>query len=206
MALSLLCQLGQLVSQNDEWHLVADQIDPNRYFGITVANGMIGLVSSPEPMKVKDVVLNGAYDNYLRGRVSNILKGFNFINMNLDVDGRRMNRGDISDYRQTLDMRNAELVTTYKVGTKLTVKHTLLALRHLPYSALSKVEITALEDTKITPMTVIEAPEMLQEVRNYYSEIDRPHVLIPLLTSVGKSPSGKHTVAASTSFIFEEKN
>ncbi len=206
LALSLLCQLGQLFSQNDEWHLVADQIDPNRYFGITVANGMIGLVSSPEPMKVKDVVLNGAYDNYLRGRVSNILKGFNFINMNLDVDGRRMNRGDISDYRQTLDMRNAELVTTYKVGTKLTVKHTLLALRHLPYSALSKVEITALEDTKITPMTVIEAPEMLQEVRNYYSEIDRPHVLIPLLTSVGKSPSGKHTVAASTSFIFEEKH
>ena len=63
MALSLLCQLGQLFSQNDEWHLVADQIDPNRYFGITVANGMIGLVSSPEPMKVKDVVLNGAYDN-----------------------------------------------------------------------------------------------------------------------------------------------
>ena len=61
-------------AQNDEWHLNARQIDPSHYFGITVANGMIGLVSSPEPMKVKDVVLNRAYDNYLRGRVSNILK------------------------------------------------------------------------------------------------------------------------------------
>ncbi|MFN0035114.1 MAG: hypothetical protein ACKVUS_08610, partial [Saprospiraceae bacterium] len=57
----------------DEWHIVADNVDPAKYYGITVANGMIGLVSSPEPMKVKDVVLNGAYDNYGRGRVSNIL-------------------------------------------------------------------------------------------------------------------------------------
>ena len=202
----LLCSSPLVFAQNDAWHITATDIDPSKYFGITVANGMIGLVSSPEPMKVKDVVLNGAYDNYLRGRVSNILKGFNFINMNLDVDGRRIGRSDISDYTQSLDMRNAELLTTYNVGDKLSVSHTLLALRHLPYSALSMVEIKAKKDVTITPMAVIEGPEMLQDVRNYYSEIDRPHVLIPLLTSVGKSPSGKYTVAASSSFIFEEKH
>ena len=188
----------------DAWHIVANNIDPANYYGITVANGMIGLVSSPEPMKVKDVVLNGAYDNYLRGRVSNILKGFNFVNMNLDVDGQRMGPKQISNYAQTLDMRHAELTTTFDVGDKLSVKHTLLALRHLPYSALTMVEITAKKDVTITPMAVIEAPEMLQDVRSFYAEIDRPHVLIPLLTSVGKSPSGKYIVAASSSFIFEE--
>jgi protein-glucosylgalactosylhydroxylysine glucosidase len=208
VALTLTAASAQNTSaaNADGWHIVADQIDPSKYFGVTVANGMIGLVSSPEPMRVKDVVLNGAYDNYLRGRVSNILKGFNFMNMNLDVDGRRMGRADISDYRQTLDMRHAELTTTYNVGDKLAVSHRLMALRHLPYSALSIIEITAKKDVTITPMSVIEAPEMLQDVRNYYAEIDRPHVLIPLLTSVGKSPTGKHTVAASTSFIFEEKH
>jgi len=195
-----------LSAQNDEWHINATNIDPSNYYGITVANGMIGLVSSPEPMRVKDVVLNGAYDNYLRGRVSNILKGFNFVNMNLDVDGRRVGRKDISGYTQSLDMRHAKLTTTFAVGDKVTVKHDLMSLRHLPYSALSMVEIKALKDVTITPMSVIEAPEMLQDVRNYYSEIDRPHVLIPLLTSVGKSPSGKYTVAASNSFIFEEKH
>lgn len=195
-----------LSAQNDEWHINATNIDPSNYYGITVANGMIGLVSSPEPMRVKDVVLNGAYDNYLRGRVSNILKGFNFMNMNLDVDGRRVGRKDISGYTQSLDMRHAKLTTTFVVGDKVSVKHDMMALRHLPYSALSMVEIKALKDVTITPMSVIEAPEMLQDVRNYYSEIDRPHVLIPLLTSVGKSPSGKYTVAASNSFIFEEKH
>ncbi|MBN8681200.1 MAG: glycoside hydrolase family 65 protein [Chitinophagales bacterium] len=165
---------------------------------------MIGLVSSPEPMKVKDVVLNGAYDNYLRGRVSNILKGFNFVNMNLDVDGRRIGRRDISNYRQTLDMQQAQLQTTFDVGDKLSVSHSVMALRHLPYCALTIVELKAKKEVTVTPMSVIEAPEMLQDVRNYYAEIDRPHVLIPLLTSVGKSPSGKYTVAASTSFVFEE--
>ena len=195
---------AQKTASPDAWHIVADNIDPAKYFGITVANGMIGLVSSPEPMKVKDVVLNGAYDNYLRGRVSNILKGFNFMNMNLDVDARRIGRADITGYKQVLDMRHAQLTTSYDVGDQLSVKQTLMALRHLPYSALSMVEITAKKDVTITPMAVIEAPEMLQDVRNYFAEIDRPHVLIPLLTSVVKSPTGKYTVAASSSFIFEE--
>ena len=202
----LFIHTSGLFAQNDAWHIVADNIDPANYYGITVANGMIGLVSSPEPMRVKDVVLNGAYDNYGRGRVSNILKGFNFVNMNLDVDGRRIGRKDISAYKQTLDMRGAQLTTTFNVGEQLSVTHRVMALRHLPYCALSMVEITAKKDVSITPASVIEAPEMLQDVRNYFSEIDRPHVLIPLLTSVGKSPSGKYTVAASTSFIFEEKH
>ena len=191
---------------SDTWKIVADNIDPANYYGITVANGMIGLVSSPEPMKVKDVVLNGAYDNYQRGRVSNILKGFNFVNMDLDVDGQRVGRGGISGYRQTLDMRQAQLTTTFDVGDKIAVSHSVMALRHLPFCALSIVEITAKKDVTITPMSVIEAPDILQDVRNYYAQIDRPHVLINLLTSVGKSPSGKYTVAASNSFVFEEKH
>ncbi|HRJ13862.1 MAG TPA: glycoside hydrolase family 65 protein [Saprospiraceae bacterium] len=206
--LALLFGVVQLSAQQDlsqsPWHIQARDIDPGRYFGITVANGMIGLVSSPEPMRVQDVVLNGAYDYYQRGRVSNILKTFNHLNMNLDVDGRRIGRRDIANYAQTLNMQTATLLTTFDVGDQLSVRHSTMALRHLPYTALSVVEITAKKDVTITPMSVIEAPTHLADVRNYYSEIDRPHVLIPLLTSVGKSPSGRYTVAASTSFIFEE--
>ena len=62
---------------DDTWTIHADTIDPANYYGVTVANGMIGLVSSTEPFKAKDVVLNGAFDLYGRGRVSNILKTFN---------------------------------------------------------------------------------------------------------------------------------
>lgn len=205
--LALLCIGGPLSAQDysqSPWHITANSIDPARYFGITVANGMVGLVSSPEPMKVKDVVLNGVYDYYQRGRVSNILKTFNHMNMNLEVDGFRIGRAHIADFRQSLDMQQAELVTSFRVGDKLTVTHRLMALRHLPFSAMSIVEVKALKDVRVTPMSVIEAPDHLGDVRNYYAEIDRPHVLIPLLTSVANSPSAKHRVAASTSFVFEE--
>ncbi|WP_445422159.1 hypothetical protein [Arsenicibacter rosenii] len=68
-------QTGYGQAVDPAWQIEAKDINPARYFGITVANGMIGLVSSPEPMKVKDVVLNGAFDTYGRGRVSNILTG-----------------------------------------------------------------------------------------------------------------------------------
>lgn len=189
---------------NPAWQIVAQTINPANYYGITVANGMVGLVSSPEPMKVKDVVLNGAFDTYGRGRVSNILKVFNFANMNLDVDGQRLGPRDISNYRQTLDMQKAALTTTFDYKDKVSIRQTMMALRHLPFSELTTVEITAKKDCEIMPMSVIESPENLKEVKNTYSEIDRPHVTIRLLTSVAKSPTGRHTIAASTSFIFEE--
>src|SRR5918993_789686 len=202
----LLLPFTAWAQENEGWTIEASKIDPSNYFGITVANGMVGLVSSPEPMKVKDVVLNGVYDYYQRGRVSNILKTFNHINMNLDVDGQRMTIRDISNYRQVLDMKKAMLTTTFTVGDKLSVKHTIMALRHLPYTTMAMIEIKADKAVTIIPMTVIEAPDHLTDVHNLYSEIDRPHVTIPLLTSVAKSPTGKHTLAASNSIIFSESH
>ena len=201
----LLLSSGVLFAQTSpDWKIESSPINPSNYFGVTLANGMIGIVSSPQPMRVQDVVLNGVYDYYQRGRVSNILKTFNHLNMNLDVDGMRTNQQNISNYNQVLDMQKATLTTTFNVGDKVSVKHSMMALRHLPYSAMATIEITAKKNVLITPMSVIEAPNHLIDVRNLYSEIDRPHVLIPLLTSVGKSPSGKHTVAVSNSFIFSE--
>jgi trehalose/maltose hydrolase-like predicted phosphorylase len=194
------------IAQDNAWTVASQDINPNHYFGVTVANGMIGIVSSPFPMKVNDVVLNGVYDYYQRGRVSNILKTFNHLNMNLDVDEKRVDVSGISNYRQVLDMKKASLTTTFDVGDKISVTHTMMALRHLPYTAMAIVEIFARKSATVTPMSVIEAPNHLIEVRNLYSEIDRPHVMIPLLTSVGKSPSGKHILAVSNSFIFEEEH
>ncbi len=190
----------------DAWTVQADSIDPNSYFGVTLANGVIGIVSSAEPMKVSDVILNGTYDYYQRGRVSNILKSFNHLNMNLDIDQRRISAKDTENYQQTLNMKTATLETSFEVPDKAEVTTSLRALRHLPYSSMIEVKITAISDIEITPMSVIEAPVHLNDVRNYYSEIDRPHVKIPLMTSVALSPSGRIKVAASNSFIFNESH
>ena len=68
----LLCVLLPLKAQNP-WVVEAEQIDASNYYGITVANGMLGVVSSPNPLEVGEVVLAGVYDKFGRGRVSNFL-------------------------------------------------------------------------------------------------------------------------------------
>lgn len=188
----------------DPWKIKAGKIDPANYYGITVANGMIGIVSAPEPFKVKNVVLAGAYDLYGRGRVSNFLNSFNLLNMYLEIDGRRIDAKNISNFKQELDMQHAAFTTTFDYADKATIKYTYFSLRQLPFTVLMDVSVTAKQAVNITSASVMEAPDALKEVQNYYNEIDRPHVTISLLTSTAKSPTGKMQLCASTSFLFSE--
>jgi trehalose/maltose hydrolase-like predicted phosphorylase len=188
----------------DPWKIKADKIDPANYYGITVANGMIGIVSAPEPFKVKNVVLAGAYDLYGRGRVSNFLNSFNLLNMYLEIDGKRIDAKNISNFKQELDMQHAAFTTTFDYADKATIKYTYYSLRQLPFTVLMDVSVTAKQAINITSASVMEAPDALKEVQNYYNEIDRPHVTISLLTSTAKSPTGKMQLCASTSFLFSE--
>jgi trehalose/maltose hydrolase-like predicted phosphorylase len=200
------CPHKSFAQKIDPWKIVADKIDPNNYYGETVANGVIGIVSSAVPLLCKDVVLNGAYDQYGRGRVSNFLKGFNLVNMYLDIDGHRIGSSDASNMRQILDMKNANLTTTFDYQDKATISYTYYALRNLPYTVLVDVTISAKKDIEIIPASVMEAPDDLKDVQNYYNQIDRPHVKLSLLSSIAKSPTGKLTLAASTTFLFDEPN
>ena len=188
----------------DPWIIKADSIDPAHYYGETVANGMIGIVSSPEPFRIKDVVLAGAYDLYGRGRVSNFLRSFNLLNMRFEIDGSMIAANNITGMKQQLDMRNASFSTSFTHEDKAEITYTYYALRPLPYTVLMDVSITAKKDIGISAASVMEAPDALKDVENYYNEIDRPHVVISLLTSSAKSPTGKLTMCASNTFLFTE--
>ncbi len=205
--LLLICTFAYLhicIFAQDPWKISAP-IKPNtEYYGETVANGMIGVVSSPEPFKVKDVVLAGAYDLYGRGRVGNFLKSFNLLNMYMDIDGRRLGAADATNMVQSIDMQNAAFTTSFDYGDKATVSYTYYALRQLPFTVLMNVTVTAKKEININAASVMEAPDALKNVENYYNEIDRPHVVISLLTSQAKSPTGKLTMCASNSFLFTE--
>ncbi|MFY7839860.1 MAG: hypothetical protein ACOVP7_06265, partial [Lacibacter sp.] len=160
----------------DPWKISTNNIDPSNYYGITVANGMIGVVSSPEPFKVKDVVLAGAYDLYGRGRVSNFLRSFNLLNSYLEIDGRRIDAKSASNMTQELDMQHASFTTSFDYADKATVTYTYYSLRHLPFTVLMDISITAKTNITISGASVMEAPDALKDVQNYYNEIDRPHV------------------------------
>ena len=188
----------------DIWKIKADKIDPSNYYGVTVANGMIGVVSAPEPFKVKDVVLAGAYDLYGRGRVSNFLRSFNLLNAYVEIDGKRLDAKNTTNFKQELDMRKASFTASFDYGDKATVSYTYYSLRQLPFTVLMDVTITAKKDLAINAASVMEAPDALRDVQNYYNEIDRPHVVISLLTSTAKSPTGKLLMCASNTFLFSE--
>jgi trehalose/maltose hydrolase-like predicted phosphorylase len=195
---------GKHSAAQDKWIIKADKIDLANYYGVTVANGMIGIVSSPEPFKVKNVVLAGAYDLYGRGRVSNFLNSFNLLNMYLEINGKRISAGNISNFKQELDMEHAAFTTTFDYGNDASIKYTYYSLRQLPFTVLMEVSVIAKKPINITAASVMEAPDALKEVQNYYNEIDRPHVTISLLTSTAKSPTGKLQLCASNTFLFNE--
>jgi protein-glucosylgalactosylhydroxylysine glucosidase len=188
----------------DAWKITASDIDSKTYYGVTVANGMLGIVSSPEAFKVKEVVLAGAYDLYGRGRVSNFLKSFNLLNMYMEVDGRRLSNSDVSNLQQSLDMKTANFTTSFNYKDIATVSYTYYALRQLPYGVLMDITVKAKKDFNLGSASVMEAPDALKDVQNYYNEIDRPHTTISLLTSTAKSPTGKLLMCASNAFIFTE--
>jgi len=191
-------------AQADPWIIKADKIDPTNYYGITVANGMIGIVSAPEPFKVKNVILSGTYDLYGRGRVSNFLNSFNLLNMRMDINGKGMDAGSVKNFKQELDMHSAAFTSSFDYQDQASVIYTYYSLRQLPFCALMEIKVTAKKDLVINAASVMETPDALRDVQNYYNEIDRPHVTIGLLTSSAKSPTGKLQLCASTSFLFSE--
>ena len=76
----------------DEWTLRAENFLNEKYYGVTAANGMIGLVSSPEPFKVGETVLAGVYDYFGRGRVLNFLPNISPVNLELKLGGTKLNK------------------------------------------------------------------------------------------------------------------
>ena len=187
------------------WEVTAEKIDSENYYGVTVANGMMGIISSPQPLQVKEVVLAGVYDSFARGRVSNFLPSYNLLNMKLSINGATMGLGVISNYTQKLDMYNGEFVGSFDYKDIATVTYRYSALRHLPHTAMMDVSITMKKKGRIVVDNLMETPAALRDQQNYFNEIERPHVYVPLLTSVAKSPTGSLTIAASSTFLFPEK-
>lgn len=189
----------------DPWKIKATNIDANGYYGVTVANGMVGVLSSPEPLKVQSIILAGTYDLYGRGRVDNFLNGFNMLNAKLYINGSSVNSSNVSNFEQVLDMRTGELSCSFTFKDVAKVSYSYLALRNLPFSVMLDVTIEPLKDASITVYNITETPDALNNSKYYYNEINRKHVGMGLMTSTATSPTGKLLIAACSNFLFQDK-
>ena len=197
---------ASVVGAQDPWLLKADRIEADRYYGVSVGNGMLGLVSSPEPLKLKEVVLAGMYDRCGQGRVAGTVSTFNLLNMRLVIGWEDVHAGSVSNLKQKLDMRNGAFRGSFDFKDVASVSYAYYALRQLPHTVMLDVTVKAHKKTALMAENILQTPDAFRDSRNLYNEVNPPHAYIPLLTTVAQTPSGEAAVVASNTFLFPEKH
>jgi trehalose/maltose hydrolase-like predicted phosphorylase len=207
----------------DPWVIQSGPIDPDHYFGDIVANGMLGITSAPAPFRTGLVLLNGAFDTVAPERGAAMVSGFHFLDLQFSVDGERIERLDqVSNFRQQLHLKEAVFSTTFDVQDKASISCEVRALRQLPHSALLVVTVVAKQPVTISASSLIRAPEQttkfadhplpLTEIKTLDLDVGGydpknlpfPKKLFPMRAATAKTWLGRHTVAATQSFIFDD--
>ncbi len=194
-------------SNSSEWQICVT--DPSGYTGITLASGRIGLVSSASPFKIKSVILNHVFDDYVYNKsqqlkTSRVLEGINFAGLDLIIDGDTVSSGNITNWQQVLDMKKARLVTSFIYKDKARISYSVYALRGMPYSGLTDVEVESLkQDINISVSGEIVCPSGYRQIVQTFKVLQDNDRFMPLLQTVAQSPAGKHTLAATAAFVFD---
>lgn len=194
----------------DEWVVRADAKDflNERYYGVTTANGMVGLISSPEPFRMNETVLAGVYDYFGRGRVLNFLPNICPINLEVKLDGTKLNKNNVSDYTQTIDMRNGEFVGQLTFGGSRVV-YRYCALRQLSHAVMMEVEVTPSADILLETSLKHEVPSSLHGAKMTTNDLSFHHKDEPaftIITTTALSPSETVRTASSSIFLFPEED
>lgn len=191
-------------SQNDEWHI--STTDNSDYTGIAIANGRIGMLSSKKPLEIQHVVLNNVYDVDPNLKVSQILHGMNFGNLDMYVDNEKITENNVSNWKQTMNMKEASLTTTFSFKNKCDVSYTLYALRNLQYTAYIDLQVQAKEDITVEVAGKIITPKEFQKPTNTFQILKDVETTMPILQTKASSPFGKHLLSTSGTFIWHAIN
>lgn len=197
----LFCLSTFLISaQNDGWNI--STISNTNYTGIAVANGRIGILPSEKLLKTEQVILNNVYDKESPLGVSRILKGMNFGNLEIEIDGEKLNSENIKNWSQTINMKEAYFKTSFNFKNKAQITYKIYALRNVPYSGYIDFEISASRAISIKVTGIIETPEEYKEPLSTYRVLRDVEVTMPILQTVAKSRMQRHTVGTSATFIW----
>ena len=191
-------------AQNDGWHISTSETQ--NYTGIVLANGRIGILPSAKPFGIGQIILNNVYEKASELGVSQILKGMNFGNLKISIDGETITEANISDWKQTLMMKEAGFKTSFKFMDKAEISYTIYALRNVPYSGYIDISIKAIQSIELDVSATIEMPEDLKTPNSTFRILEDAEVTMPILQTVATSKFGKHQVATSGTFIWHDLN
>lgn len=205
-AISILFSLFTtlLAAQNDGWHISTTQ--NTNYTGIVVSNGQLGILPSEKILQTKQIILNNVYDKESPLGVSRILLGINFQNLSLEIDGEKVNDENVSNWSQTLNMRDASFTTRFDFKDKAHIEYTMYALRNVPHAGYLDVKIEAKKDISVKATASIETPKEYNDPNSTFRVLKDLETTMPILQTVAKSRLGRHTVTASGTFIWHDIN
>ena len=204
LCLLFLISSSTITAQNDGWHIsTKENLD---YTGIAIANGRIGMLSSSKPLQIQHVVLNNVYDVDPNLKVSQILHGMNFGNLDLYIDGEKITEDNISNWQQTMNMKSAALTTNFEYKDKAIISSTVYALRNMQYTGYIDISVQAIKEIDVKITGKILTPKEYQTPKNTFQILRDVETTMPILQSVAKSPFGKHLVSTSGTFIWHKIN
>ncbi len=192
------------VSQNDGWNI--STTSTKNYTGIVIANGRIGILPSKKPFEVKHIILNNVYDKESPLGVSRILQGMNFGNLEIEIDGEKITETNISNWKQTLNMKGAKFTTSFTFKDKATISYTIYALRNVPFAGYIDIKIVAKKTIKAKVTGKIETPSEYQNPISTFRILKDMETTMPILQTIAKSRLGRHTVGTSATFIWHDIN
>ena len=210
LAISLFCTATHLFyakafSQNDEWNISTNKSD--NYTGIVLSNGQLGILPSEKLFGIKHVILNNVYDMDSVLEVSRILKGMNFGNLEMEIDGEKITHSNISNWTQTLNMREARLTTSFLFKDKAIIACTIYALRNLPNVGYIDISIDAKQNISVKVTGKISTPiSDFQQPKNSYKVLKDNKSTMPVLQSTALSSFKNQKVSTSATFVWHTIN
>jgi len=179
-------------AQEKDWVLTTGKVEV--YTGIVAANGRIGILPEDKPFQTISVILNNVYEKESELGVSRIISGMNFANLDFFIDGEKITEQNISDWKQSLNMKTAEFKTSFTFKDKAKINYTIYALRNIQYSGYIDINILPLKNIKIKATGKISTPEEFLKPLSTFRILKDNEVTMPILQTVAKSKFGKHTI------------
>ncbi len=193
-----------IAAQIDGWTI--STTDNKNYTGIVSANGRIGILPSSKIFETDKIILNNVYDKESPLGVSRILLGMNFGNLELYINNTKLTNENISNWKQTLNMKDASFTTTFTYNSIAEISYTVYALRNVPYSGYIDFEVSATKDIDLKVVGKIQTPEEYLQPLSTFRVLRDLETTMPILQTVAKSRLGKHTVGTSATFIWHDIN
>ena len=202
LLLILISKFNLSFSQDANWTLSANSRES--YNGVSMANGQLGIVTNDVPLRTKDIILGGVYEKGDDG-VSKIVRGIEFLNLNVLINGEEITGSNIKNWSQKIYMDKGISTISFDFKNLASIKYSILANQALPYEAMAIVEIRPLANIKISAENYSVIPDELKLVSKRFQTLKDNQFLMPLYTVSAKTKFDKYTVASSTAFIFDKE-